>query len=155
MGDEGLSRALRHRMDLTVAVATVTTTLAAVGCTSGYEALGTHTARVLINGREIADQRPIRCEQVQWVWFIESLEQTPGFTAQVRTGDTIQARLVRIDTLGGFTGSAWDASVTAPAVDVDADVMDGTFIITGTATGFYHDDPGETATATFEIRTDC
>lgn len=143
------------RLSLTVVVATVITTLAAVGCTSGYKALGSQTARVLINGGEIADQRPIRCEQVQRVWFIESLEQTPGFTAQVRTGDTMEARLVRIDALGGFTGSAWNASVTAPAVEVDAEVREGTFIITGAAIGFYQDDPGETATATFEIRTDC
>lgn len=142
-------------MHVTVTVATVTTTLAAGGCTSGYEALGTHTARVLINGGEIDDRPPISCEQVQWVWFIESLEQTPGFTAQVRTGDTIQAELVRLDNLGGFTGSAWNASVTVPAVEADAEVMEGTFIITGTAMGFYHDDPAETANATFEIRTDC
>jgi hypothetical protein len=146
---------VRHRKDVTVAVAMVTTTLSAAGCTSSYEALGTHTARVLINGAEIGDRPPIRCEQVQWVWFIESLQQTPGFTAQVSTGDAIQAELVRIDNLGGFTGSAWNASVTVPAVEADAKVTKGTFTVTGTAVGFYHDDPAETATATFEIRTAC
>lgn len=155
MRNRRLSRPVRHRIHVTVTIATVTTTLSAVGCTTGYEALGTHTARVLINGTEIGDRPPIRCEQVQWVWFIESLERTPGFTAQVRTGDTIKAELVRIDNLGGFTGSAWNASVTAPAVETDAKFTTGTFTVTGTAMGFYHDDPAETATASFEIRTDC
>lgn len=142
-------------MHVTVAVAAVTTALVAAGCSSGYDTLGTHTAQVLINGKEIGDRPPIRCEQVQWVWLIESLEQNPGFTAQVRTGDTVAARLVRIDNLGGFTGSAWNASATAPTVEADAKLMDGTFTMAGTAMGFYHDDPAETATATFEIRTDC
>ncbi|MGB3351525.1 MAG: lipoprotein LpqH [Mycobacterium sp.] len=129
------------------------------GCSSGYEALGTHTARVLINGSDIGDQPPIRCEQSQWVWFIESLRETPGFTAQVSTGDTVQARLVRIDDLGGFTGSSWNAATTAPStpsgVGVDAELVDGTFTISGTAMGYYDDDPAETTTASFEIRTDC
>lgn len=128
------------------------------GCSSGYEALGTHTARVLINGSEVAERPPIRCEQVGWVWFIETLQQSPGFTAQVRTGDTVGARLVRIDDLGGFTGSSWNTTaVTAvtAGVETDATLTEGTFTITGTAVGYYSDDPSETATADFEIRTDC
>lgn len=142
-----------------VAVAAGAVTLVAAGCSSGYEALGTHTAQVLINGSVVAEKPRIRCEQVQWVWFIKSLEQTPGFSAQVQTGETVQARLVRIENLGGFTGSSWNADTTAPAtpvgVEADAEVTDGTFIISGTAMGFYNDDPAETTTASFEIRTDC
>ena len=155
-------------MPFTWVLAVTIVALVAGGCSSGYEALGTHTARVLINGSEIEERPPIRCEQVGWVWFIESLQQKPGFTAQVHTGDTVGARLVRIEDLGGFTGSAWNA--TAPAatataataatavaarVETDATLTEGTFTITGTAVGYYSDDPSETATADFEIRTDC
>jgi len=133
--------------------------LVATGCASGYEALGTRTAQVSINGTETAENPRIRCEQVQWVWFIKSLEETPGFSAQVRTGETVVARLVRIEDLGGFTGSSWNADITGPAIPVgveaDAEVADGAFTISGTATGFYQDDPAESATAEFEIRTDC
>lgn len=125
------------------------------GCSSGYEALGTHTARVLINGSETGERPPIRCEQVGWVWYVESLQQAPGFTAQVHTGDTVGARLVRIEDLGGFTGSAWNADAATARVETDATLMKGTFTITGTAVGYYSDDPSETATADFEIRTDC
>ena len=151
--------AKRYRVRCRVAFATVTATLLVAGCSSGYEALGTHTARVLINGNEVAERPPVRCEQVQWVWHIKSLEQTPGFSAQVETGVTVDARLVRIENLGGFTGSSWNATATAPStptgVEADAEVEDGTFTITGTAMGFYQDDPAETTTADFEIRTDC
>ncbi|WP_370331695.1 lipoprotein LpqH [Mycolicibacterium hippocampi] len=134
-------------------------TLVAAGCSDGYEALGTRTAQVLINGSEVDENPRIQCEQVQWVWFIKSMEQNPGFSAQVRTGETVVARLVRIENLGGFTGSSWNAETTAPAipagVEAEAEVTDGTFTISGTATGFYQDDPAESATADFEIRTDC
>ncbi|WP_159229318.1 lipoprotein LpqH [Mycolicibacterium vanbaalenii] len=141
------------------AVAMGTVALVVAGCSSSYEALGTRTAEVLINGTEVAEKPRVRCEQVQWVWFIKSLEQTPGFSAQVRTGDAVVARLVRIENLGGFTGSSWNAETTAPAtpvgVEAEADIADGTFTISGTAMGFYHDDPAETTTASFEIRTEC
>lgn len=146
--------ATRHRVRTKLAVV-MTATLAAAGCSSGYEALGTHTARVLINGNEIEDRPPIRCEQVQWVWFIDTLQPTPGFSAQVRTGGTALALLVRIDKLGGFTGSSWNATASAVDVGVDAKAVNGTFTIAGTALGFFHDDPTETVTANFEIRTDC
>ena len=137
----------------------MTVPLLAAGCSTSYEALGTHTAHVLVNGSAVAEQPRVRCEQVQWVWFIDSLQETPGFTAQVRTGDAVAARLVRIENLGGFTGSSWNATATAPStpsdVGTDAEVADGTFTITGTAMGFYQDDPAEIATASFEIRTHC
>ncbi len=137
----------------------MTVPLAAAACSTGYEALGTHTAHVLVNGNEVAEQPRVSCEQAQWVWFIDSLQENPGFTAQVRTGDAVTARLVRIENLGGFTGSSWNATVTAPSTPSDvatnAEIVDGTFTITGTAMGFYQDDPAETATASFEIRTDC
>lgn len=133
--------------------------LVASGCSTGYEALGTRTAHVMVNGVEISDQLRVTCEQVQWVWFIDSIQESPGFTAQVRTGADVDARLVRIENLGGFTGSAWNATVrapsTPPAVEADAKVVRGTFEISGAAMGFYQDDPAEISTATFEIRTDC
>ncbi|VEG54359.1 conserved lipoprotein/antigen [Mycolicibacterium aurum] len=133
--------------------------LMVAGCSTGYDALGTQTAQVLVNGSMTAEHTRVTCDQVQWVWFIDSVQESPGFTAQVRTGDTVAARLVRIENLGGFTGSSWNAAVTAPStpssVGADAEIADGTFTITGTAMGFYQDDPAEIATASFEIRTDC
>jgi hypothetical protein len=137
----------------------LTVPLVLTGCSTSYHALGTHTARVLLNGSEVGDQPRVKCEQTQWVWSIKSVQESPGFTAQIRTGATVEARLIRIENLGGFTGSSWNATVTAPStpsgVGADADVNGGTFVITGTAMGFYDDDPAETSTATFNIKTDC
>ncbi|ADT99765.1 lipoprotein LpqH [Mycolicibacterium gilvum] len=149
----------RHPVRFGAVAALMTVPLVTVACSTAYEALGHRTAYVLVNGIEVADQPRVRCDQVEWVWFIESVQDNPGFSAQIRTGDDVAALLVRIENLGGFTGSSWNAAETAPAsaaaVEADAEVADGDFVITGTATGFYRDDPAETATATFEIRTDC
>ncbi|ULE34509.1 lipoprotein LpqH [Mycobacterium sp. IDR2000157661] len=121
------------------------------GCSSGYKAIGTHTAVVQINGVEVGEPLPVRCEQVRWDWRIETLEETPGFTALVQTGDTVVARGVMLERLGGFTGSYWDGTVGS----ADAEVTNRTFRVTGTAKGYYLRDPSDTTTAEFVIRTDC
>lgn len=123
------------------------------GCSTSpaSSALGTQTARVFINGTELADQPGVRCTQTGWVWFIETEQDEPGFTAQVRTGATVEPRLVRINGLGGFTGGFSDVTFGS----AEASVADGTLVITGTAEGAYDDTPLEPATADFEFRTDC
>ena len=124
--------------------------LVATGCSSGWDAVGSHTATVFINGKEAA-QPKVECDQVQWVWHIRSLQDQPGFSAQVHTGDTVAPRAVQIDGIGGFTGSYWDLTVGS----AEATVENRTFTVTGTAEGYYESDPAERSTADFEIRTDC
>ncbi|MCV7047943.1 lipoprotein LpqH [Mycobacterium frederiksbergense] len=149
----------RYRVALAVPLSALAVTVLVAGCASDYQALGTHTARVLINGTEVEERLAVACDQVQWVWFIESTQDEPGFTAQVRTGATVDGRLVRLQSLGGFTGSSWNTTGATPStatdVRVDAEVTDGTFTISGIAIGSYDDDPTETTTADYEIRTDC
>ncbi|MDZ7883864.1 MAG: lipoprotein LpqH [Mycobacterium sp.] len=149
----------RHQVTLGVPLAALAATVLVAGCASEHQALGTHTARVLINGTEVEERLSVACDQVQWVWFIESTQDAPGFTAQIRTGATVDGRLVRLQSLGGFTGSSWNTTGATPSaatdVRVDAEVTDGTFTISGNAIGSYDEDPAETATARFEIRTDC
>jgi hypothetical protein len=142
---------MRRRWYLTVAVV-LAVAAGTPACSTGHRALGTHAARMVIDGEQVGFEPPVRCEQIRWVWFIDTLPQTPGFSAQIKTGSTVEAQLVRIDGLGGFTGTAWDGG---RGTEVDATLVDGTFTITGTALGFHHTDPAETATADFEIRTDC
>lgn len=128
------------------AMATVT-----LGCASGSAALlETHAAQVLINGND-AGRHLVECSQVQWLWNIKTLEDNPGFTAQVQTGDPVVARSVQINNVGGFTGSFWELTTG----NAEASLERGTFTITGTAEGFYHHDPDERSSATFEITTDC
>jgi hypothetical protein len=125
--------------------------LVATGCASGASALGTPTARITINGNEIAERPIVRCQQAEWVWLVETIPPQPGFTAQVRTGASVEPLSVRIDDLGGFTGGVTDATPGA----TKATVVDGSFMITGTADGFYDGDISNTGTATFEIQLDC
>lgn len=124
---------------------------ASAGCSSGYEALGTHTATVQINGTDIAEPLPVRCEQVNYRWYIESLADSPGFTAQIQAGESVSALGVQLEQLGGFTGSYWESTVGS----ADAEITDGTVQMSGVAEGYYQRDPSERATAEFVIRTDC
>ena len=145
------NRAAHARPVAAVAAAAAVVGLTASGCSDGNAALGTHTAQVLINGVDIGERPRIRCEQVQWVWYVETLRDTPGFSAQVQTGETVEPRAVQIEGLGDFTGSYWDGTIGAAA----ASIVEGTLMLTGTAEGYYHDAPKEDASARFAIRTDC
>ena len=121
------------------------------GCASPPPALGTHTAQVTINGRDTGRAHQISCSQFGWDWKIETLNEAPGFTAMVQTGDTVTAELANFSDLGGFTGTYGQDVVG----DAEARVTGGTFLISGTAVGFHSQQPSETATATFTIKTDC
>ena len=120
-------------------------------CASPAPALGTHTAQVTIDGRDTGPPHPVACSQFGWDWKIETLKEAPGFTALVQTGDTVTAELAHIRDLGGFTGTYGQDVVG----DAEARVTEGTFLISGTAVGFHSQQPDETATATFTIKTDC
>ncbi len=132
-------------------VALLAVGLVATGCASGASALGTPTARITINGNEIAERPIVRCQQAEWVWLIETIPPQPGFNAQVRTGAGVEPLSVRIDDLGGFTGGVTNATPGA----TKATIVDGSFVITGTADGFYDGNISNTGTATFEVQLDC
>lgn len=124
--------------------------IAAAGCSSPQALLGTHDVHVRINGHD-AGRHLASCTQAQWLWSIETLQDDPGLTAQFRTGVPVVAKSVQINNLGGFTGTFWEHTVG----EAEARFEDGTFTITGTAEGFYHDDPTDRTSAPFEITTDC
>lgn len=129
----------------TAAVLTIPT-----GCASGPALLEKHLVHVSVDGNNAGDYL-VECDQTGWLWNVETLEERPGLMAQVRTGNSVAARSVQINNLGGFTGSYWDGTTG----EADASLVEGKFTIAGTAVGFFHDDPGERTSATFEITTDC
>jgi len=141
---------MRKRSAAKLGAATVMA-LSAVACTAHSSALGTHMVRVAINGEDTAVTHPVRCEQVNWLWTIDTLVEEPGLSAMVQTGPEVDARSVQIRDLGGFTGSFWEGTTGKATADVDQ----GTFTITGVAEGFYVDAPNERSTATFRITTNC
>ena len=115
------------------------------------ELLSTQTANVSINGQDTPKAPPVRCSQVRWLWTIETLKNEPGFTAMVQTGDSITAKLVKIRDLGGFTGVYYQDTVG----DAQAHIKGFTYTISGTAYGFYADNPSKSATADFRIQAKC
>ncbi|MGV0716804.1 lipoprotein LpqH [Mycolicibacterium sp. XJ662] len=133
-----------------IAVIAAAVLMISTGCSSGVNALGEHLLHLRVNENDVGAY-PVHCSQVQWLWRLETLEQTPGVVAQVNTEDSIEALSVQINNLGGFTGTYWEGTTG----EADASLVDGKFTITGTAVGFFHDDPGERTSAPFEINTEC
>ncbi|MBE1552179.1 hypothetical protein GGC64_006266 [Mycobacterium sp. OAS707] len=121
------------------------------GCSPhSTQLLQTHTIDVRINGQRTGDHL-VKCQQVQWLWNIQTLKSDPGLTAQVQTGKTVVAKSVQIDNVAGFTGDFWEGTTGNAQASVDR----RTFTIRGTAEGYYHNNPNDRSTATFEITTDC
>lgn len=123
---------------------------AASACASPTDVpAGAMTARVVIDNQETHTTYPVDCTQRGWLWTIETLPQTPGFTAIVETGPAVEPKLMRIHDLAGFTGSAADASLTGAE-------MDGTtFRVSGTAHGAFADRPTRPTEVPFKIEAHC
>ena len=123
----------------------------AAGCSSPPAALGTHDAKVLINGKATNALQPVTCYQTGEAWTIETLDKEPGFTATVKLGDTVTPDLVNIRNLGNFTGTFWNDNLGK----AQAKVSNGKFNVSGEAKGAFADKPNQSTTATFDITTDC
>ncbi len=121
------------------------------GCSSPPAALGTHDAKVLINGKATNALQPVTCYQTGQAWTIETLDKEPGFTATVKLGDTVTPDTVDIRNLGNFTGTFWNDNLGK----AQAKVSNGKFNVSGEAKGAFADKPNQSTTATFDITTDC
>ena len=124
---------------------------AVAGCSTPPAALGTHEAKVIINGEATNALQPITCSQNGQSWTIETVDKEPGFTATIKLGDTITAEAVDIRNLGNFTGTYWDDNLGKAS----AKVNEGKFTVSGEAKGAFVDKPNQSTTATFDISTGC
>lgn len=120
-------------------------------CSAPPPALGRHTAQVAIDGRDTGSTYPVSCSQFGWNWKLETLNETPGFTAMFETGDALAANSVQFRDVGGFTGSYWKYTTG----DADFRIENGEFVLDGTAVGYTSERPNRTSSATFVITTDC
>lgn len=116
------------------------------GCAAPADALNTPTAQVTIDGSD-AGSYPVLCGQIQRQWTIETLPRSPGFTAIFSTDGTITPGLVRLRDVGGFSGTFGQDIVG----EAQASVENGTFLISGTASGA----ATEQTRRSFTIRADC
>jgi hypothetical protein len=121
------------------------------GCSSPADALSSHDAKVIINGKSTNALQPVTCYQTGEAWTIETLDKEPGFTATIQLGDNVSAQTVDIRNLGNFTGTYWDGNLGK----AQAKVSQGKFTISGEAEGAFLDKPNQSTTATFDITTDC
>ncbi|CRZ14525.1 hypothetical protein BN2156_01375 [Mycolicibacterium neworleansense] len=109
-----------------------------------------HTARVVINNQEMPTTYTVQCTQLSWLWTIETVPQEPGFTAIVQTGGTVEPKVMRIQGLTGFTGSA-----QAQAPDTQASIEGTTFHLSGTAHGSFADRPTKPADVQYRVEAHC
>ncbi len=108
------------------------------------------TARVMINNQEMPTTYTVDCTQLSWLWTVETLPKTPGFTAIVQTGAAVEPKVFRIHNLAGFTGSSWNAVSDARAA------VDGTtFHVSGTAHGSFDNRPTKPADVHFRMEAHC
>ena len=121
------------------------------GCSSPPAALGSHDAKVIINGKATNAMPQVVCSQTGQSWTIQTMDKEPGFTATIQLGDTVKAQTVDIRNLGNFTGTYWDDNLGK----AQAKVSQGKFNISGEAKGAFSDKPNQSTTATFDITTNC
>lgn len=120
-------------------------------CSPPPAALGSHDAKVIINGEATNALQPVTCYQTGDSWTIETLDKEPGFTATIRLGDTVTAQAVDIRNLGNFTGTYWEDNLGKAS----AKVSQNKYTVSGEAQGAFADKPNQSTTTQFEITTDC
>jgi hypothetical protein len=133
------------------AAAVLLVAVGVAGCSSPPAALGTHDAKVIINGEATNSLQPVSCSQNGRSWTIETLDKEPGFTATLQLGDKVTAESVDIRNLGNFTGIYWNDNLGKAS----AKVNQGKFTVSGEAQGAFTDKPNQSTTATFDISTTC
>ncbi|RAV07868.1 hypothetical protein DQP55_20920 [Mycolicibacterium sp. GF69] len=112
------------------------------------------TARVTVNGQDAGTTKAVQCDTTGWLTTITTGDETSGVTAMVSNQDELVAESVRINNVGGFTGS-YTAGVNDEAQAAQVDMAGRTYDISGSADGFNTDKPSLRTSGTFAIRVSC
>ena len=135
-----------------IGVAAAALTVALLGaCTSRPPTQLSSTASVTVNGND-ANFNVVKCGQLQWTRTIDIGGNFAGAKVVIDEGaQPASAESVHIQNLGGFTGmySRGDGG------NADMSMTGDRFTVTGTASGYKTDKPGEPANATFKIVVTC
>ena len=146
-------------MDKRVCVAAAAMLLIGVtaGCSSDQAAparpgvLPPGTAVLTVDGKDMGTTYSVRCESIDWMTRIHTDVQASGVSAMVSNANKLKAEFVRLQDLGGFTGS-YERELQGEA----AVTMTGaTYHITGAALGFNHEQPTRLKAETFSIAVSC
>jgi ipoprotein LpqH len=127
------------------------------GCSSDQAAparpgvLPPGTAMLTVDGKDVGTTYSVRCESIDWMTRIHTDIQASGLSAMLSNASKLKAEFVRLQDLGGFTGS-YERELQGEA----AVTMTGpTYHITGAALGFNHDQPTRRKAETFSIAVSC
>jgi lipoprotein LpqH len=127
------------------------------GCSSDQAAparpgvLPPGTAVLTVDGKDVGTTYSVRCESIDWMTRIHTDLQASGVSAMVSNANKLNAEFVRLQDLGGFTGS-YERELQGEA----AVTMTGpTYHITGAALGFNHAQPTRLKAETFSIAVSC
>ncbi len=109
------------------------------------------TAKLSVHGQDTDSTKAVQCTPAGPLMMIDTGTGDSGMSAMVSNAEGLVVRQVRINDVGGFTGSYNDglggeASVT----------MSGrTYHISGTAQGFATDNPSFRTSDTFALKVSC
>jgi ipoprotein LpqH len=127
------------------------------GCSSDQAAparpgvLPPGTAVLTVDGKDVGTTYSVRCESIDWMTRIHTDVQASGVSAMLSNANNLKAEFVRLQDLGGFTGS-YERELQGEA----AVTMTGpTYHITGAAMGFNHAQPTLLKAETFSIAVSC
>src|SRR3984957_6193359 len=100
------------------------------------------TAVLTVDGKDVGTTYSVRCESIAWMTRIHTDVQASGVSAMLSNANKLKAEFVRLQDLGGFTGS-YERELQGEA----AVTMTGpTYPITGAALGFHPEAPAPAQT---------
>ncbi|VEG38235.1 conserved lipoprotein/antigen [Mycolicibacterium flavescens] len=112
------------------------------------------TAQVSVNGNDEGTTDAVQCDTTGYLTTITTGDETSGLTAMVSNQEALTVESVRINNLGGFTGS-YTAGVGATSEPAEVSMTGRTYDISGEADGFDTDNPSFRANGTFSVQVSC
>lgn len=114
-------------------------------------ALVTGTAQVTLDDQALRTTNDVACESSLSLTNITIGKDPETITIQIDNSKSPTAESIAIDNVGGFTGT-YLQNLQGSA---NTSMVDQTYKITGTASGFHADNPSATATENFTIDAAC
>ncbi|WP_255413006.1 lipoprotein LpqH [Mycobacterium hubeiense] len=109
------------------------------------------TAEVSIGGAGPGTTNAVSCTTTGTLTTINTGDENSGTTSSIDSTEGLTLQYTEITNVGGFTGSYW--ADLGPAAEVE--MTAGTYLMTGSATGFKIDNPSARTSETFSIRVAC
>jgi len=127
-----------------------------VGCSApvrplAADALEPGTAVIVVGDSDPERTTAVHCVAAGPLTTIAMGDEKSGMTTVVSTADGLSAKSVQINSVAGFTGSAYPDLIGR----VDVALVGGTYSISGAADGSNADAPSFTASRPFSFRVAC